>query len=88
MCDNMKGNHMKCMSIALNNEWNNTNDEVKRTANLAYNMKETVSDPDAVKAYEVAMSKQKEVEELMRKHDKGLAEYYRKRELKSKLGVK
>jgi len=79
---------MKCMSIALNNEWNNTNDEVRRTASLAYDMKESVSDPDAIKKYEVAMSKQKEVEKLMRKYDQGVAEKYRKRELKSRLGVK
>ena len=79
---------MKCMSITLNNEWNSANDKVRHTASLAYDMKETESNPDAIKAYEIAMSKQKKIEELMRKHDQGLAEHYRKRELKSKLGVK
>jgi len=87
MCDNMKGNHMKCMSIALNNEWKSAEAETFRLSNVAYNVNNG-NDLNSILAYDESIDKLQSIERLMHKHDQGLAEHYRKRELKSKLGVK
>jgi len=78
---------MYCMSTELNTKYNALNDKLVDAGLRAYNRLDGKVDVEAEKEYCEIQSQIKELCVNMAKHDQGLAEYYRKKDLKQKLGV-
>lgn len=78
---------MYCMSTELNTKYDALNSELIDAGLRAYNRLDGKVDVKAEKEYYEIQSQIKELCVNMAKHDQTLAEYYRKKDLKQKLGV-